>query len=232
MLAEHSRSCATCWSVQCGEQRVACIHESANVHVADGNHAVEGRLHHLVILEPFQTGEARLRRFCIAPLYGDRILERLQRGKLRLVLGAIAIVILPRYHALRREAGEPLRRNPREFRIGLAALRIRERLVDAGLRLLERCFGLLNLLVQLRRLDLGKGWPARTASPMSAIRRTRYPSVRAKTGDSAIACTLPGNGRSLLPVERRTSVASTRGTEASCSCASATINAFLFRSGI
>ena len=75
-----------------------------DVHVAHRDHAVERRLHYLVALQPFETREARLRGAHIAPLDGDRVLQRLQRGDLRFVLGTVAIVVLPGNHALRGEA--------------------------------------------------------------------------------------------------------------------------------
>ena len=54
------------------------------------------------------------------------------------------------------ERAQALGRHPREIAIGLSLIKVRLRLLHCRLRLLHRCFGLVNLLIQLRRVDLGQ----------------------------------------------------------------------------
>ena len=76
---------------------------------------------------------------------------------MRLILGLILIVLLPRNYALGDQAGPALRGHAGQFRVGFALLVIGQRLVHRRPRLLQIGLRLTNLLLHFRRFDFGHG---------------------------------------------------------------------------
>ena len=91
----------------------------------------------------------------VAALRRNRFIQRLQIGKLRLILRLILIVLLPRNHAFGVQRAPALRGDFGEFHVRLALLIARLRLFQRGLRLFERGLGLQHLLIELGRFDFG-----------------------------------------------------------------------------
>ena len=76
------------------------VTSAPDIHIAQRDHSVERRLHHPVALHFVQARQVGFRGGDVAALRGDGLFERLHVGRLRLVLGLILIVLLPRNDAL------------------------------------------------------------------------------------------------------------------------------------
>ena len=141
------------------EQRAALVDQRAGVHIAQGDHAVEGRAHGLIGLDLIQPGEVGFGGGDGAAHGGGGLAERLHVGLLRGVLRLRVVVILFGDDSAAQQVGHAAGGEARQVLIGAALLDGRFGLLHAALDLIDGGVGLQDLLIEFRGFDFGHHLP-------------------------------------------------------------------------